>query len=75
MSVISSVRLAVGDLDRVAAWVTVTGFVQAEPGYGRTTAVVNAFSEAVIKILATLPGNTPASPLAQQRCRSTCRSL
>ncbi len=50
LSVISSVRAVVGDLDRVAAWVTVSGFVQAEPGYAQTTAVVNAFSRLVIDV-------------------------
>ena len=50
LSVISSVQDAVGDLDRVGAWVTVSGFVQAEPGYAQTTAVVNAFSEVVIDV-------------------------
>ena len=50
LSVISSVQDAVGDLDRVGAWVTVSGFVQAKPGYAQTTAVVNAFSEVVIDV-------------------------
>lgn len=50
LSVMSSVRAAVGDLDRIAAWVAVSGFVQAEAGYAQTTAVVNAFSEVVIEV-------------------------
>jgi enamine deaminase RidA (YjgF/YER057c/UK114 family) len=50
LSVIGSVRDAIGDLDRIAAWVTVSGFVQAQPGYAQTTAVVNAFSEVVIAV-------------------------
>jgi len=50
LSVISSVREAIGDLDRVAAWVTVSGFVQAEPGYAQTTAAINAFSQVVIDV-------------------------
>lgn len=50
LSVISSLQQTLGDLDRVAAWVTVSGFVQAEPGYAQTTAVINAFSEVVIEI-------------------------
>ena len=50
LSVMSSVRDAVGELDRVAAWVTVSGFVQAEPGYAQTTAVVNAFSEVILEV-------------------------
>lgn len=50
LSVISSVQHAVGDLDQVTAWVTVSGFVQAEPGYAKTTAIVNAFSEVIIDV-------------------------
>jgi hypothetical protein len=50
LSVISSVQAAVGDLDRVAAWATVSGFVQAEPGYAQTTAVINAFSERLVAV-------------------------
>jgi enamine deaminase RidA (YjgF/YER057c/UK114 family) len=50
LSVMSSVREAVGDLDRVGAWVTVSGFVQAEPGYAQTTAVVNACSRVILEV-------------------------
>ena len=56
LSVISSIRQAVGDLDRVAEWVSVSGFVQAEPGYGQTTSVLNAFSETVIEIFGDTAG-------------------
>jgi len=47
LAVIGTVQRAVGDLDRVAAWLTVSGFVFAEPGYRHTTAVLNAFSAVV----------------------------
>jgi enamine deaminase RidA (YjgF/YER057c/UK114 family) len=50
LAVIAGVEEAVGDLDRVDAWLTVTGFVQAEPGYDRTTAVLNSFSEVVLAV-------------------------
>lgn len=50
LSVLSSVSSAIGDLDRITAWVTVTGFVQAHPGYAQTTAVINAFSELVLEV-------------------------
>lgn len=39
-----------GDLDRIGAWLTVTGFVNAEPGYEQTTAVLNGFSEVVLDV-------------------------
>ncbi len=50
LSVLASVRDAVGDLDRIAAWATVTGFVQAEPGYAQTTAIINSFSQVLIDV-------------------------
>lgn len=50
LSVIGSVRHAIGDLDRIEAWLTVSGFVNATPGYARTTAVINAFSEVVLDV-------------------------
>lgn len=49
-SVIADVERAVGDLDRIDAWVSVTGFVQAEAGYARTTAVLNSFSQVVLDV-------------------------
>lgn len=50
LSVMASVRQAVGDLDRIEAWLSVSGFVNAEPGYASTTAVVNGFSEVVLDV-------------------------
>ncbi len=50
LSVLSSVQQAIGDLDRIAAWVTVTGFVQAQPGFTGTTAVINGFSQVVLDV-------------------------
>ncbi len=50
LSVMASVRQAVGDLDRIEAWLSVGGFVNAEPGYALTTAVVNGFSEVVLDV-------------------------
>ncbi len=56
LSVLASVRGAVGDLDRIAAWVTVTGFVQAEPGYAQTTAIINSFSQVLIDVFGASAG-------------------
>ncbi len=56
LSVLASVRAAVGDLDRIAAWATVTGFVQAEPGYAYTTAIINSFSQVLIDVFGATVG-------------------
>jgi enamine deaminase RidA (YjgF/YER057c/UK114 family) len=50
LSILGSVRAVIGDLDRITAWVTVTGFVQAEPGYAKTTAVLNGFSQLILDV-------------------------
>ncbi|QQZ13794.1 MULTISPECIES: RidA family protein [Rhodococcus] len=50
LAVLAGVRRAVGDLNRIDAWLTVTGFVNAEPGYEQTTAVLNGFSEVVLDV-------------------------
>lgn len=50
LSVMASVRQAVGGLDRVEAWLSVNGFVNAEPGYAFSTAVMNGFSEVVLDV-------------------------
>lgn len=56
LSVIAGVQRAVGDLDRVTAWVTVSGFVQAQPGYPETTAVMNAFSQVILEVFGATVG-------------------
>lgn len=56
LSVMAGVEQAVGDLDRIDAWLTVTGFVQAEPGYPKTTAVLNSFSEVVLDVFGPVVG-------------------
>jgi enamine deaminase RidA (YjgF/YER057c/UK114 family) len=80
-----SARLAVlavlGDLDRVSAWLMVNGYVNAEPGYPQTTAVMNPFSDLIIDLygadaesharttigVATVPLNLPSSSPPKSR--------
>lgn len=50
LSVLGSVKQAIGDLDRISAWLTVTGMVNADRKFGQTTLVVNGFSDAVIEV-------------------------
>ena len=73
LAILSSLKTALGDLDRVSAWLVVSGYVNADPGYRQTTAVMNAFSELILQIygaeagthartaigVATLPLNLP----------------
>jgi hypothetical protein len=50
LSLLASLKHAVGDLDRVAAWLTVKGFVNAAPGFAWTTNVMNGFSDLVLDL-------------------------
>ena len=50
LSMLGSLKRVLGDLDKVAAWLTITGFVNADPGYPMTTLVMNAVSELVLDL-------------------------
>lgn len=50
LTIIGNLQRALGDLDRITHWVTVSGYVNAEPGFTQTTAVMNAFSDVVQQI-------------------------
>jgi hypothetical protein len=64
----------VGDLDRIT-WLSVSGYVNAEPAYGETATVMNGFYDLVLSVFG---ARTPATRLARRsvcpRCRSTSRS-
>jgi enamine deaminase RidA (YjgF/YER057c/UK114 family) len=50
LAVLRALKTALGDLDRVTAWLTVSGFVNADPGYPHTTLVLNPFSELILDL-------------------------
>ncbi len=50
VAVFAAVQRAIGSLDRVRAWLTVDGCVNASAGYAQTTAVINPFSELVLDV-------------------------
>ncbi|MEJ7838566.1 MAG: RidA family protein [Thermomicrobiales bacterium] len=50
LSILGSLKRALGDLDRVTAWLMVTGMVNADPGYTQTTNVINGFSDFIIEL-------------------------
>ncbi len=47
LAILASLKAALGDLDRVVAWLTLDGHINAEPGYPSTTAVINPVSELI----------------------------
>jgi enamine deaminase RidA (YjgF/YER057c/UK114 family) len=56
LAALASVKAALGDLDRITAWLTVSGYVNAEPGFAQTTAVINPVSELLVRLFGTDAG-------------------
>lgn len=50
LAVIAGLKTAIGDLDRIAGWATVSGFVNADDGYAQTTLVLNPFSDLILDV-------------------------
>jgi len=50
LAILSSLKAALGDLDRVGAWLMVNGFVNSDPGYPQTTLVMNPCSELILDL-------------------------
>ena len=50
LSVLGSLKRALGDLDRVAAWGRVFGMVNSAPGFNRQPAVINGFSDLILDL-------------------------
>jgi len=50
LSMLGSLSRALGDLDRVTAWVRVFGMVNSAPGFADQPAVINGFSDLVLEL-------------------------
>ena len=50
LAILASLRHALGDLDRVTGWLRVFGMVNAAPGFTRTPAVINGFSDLILDL-------------------------
>ncbi len=50
LALLASLKRTVGDLDRVQAWLVVSGFVNAVDGLGRTTTVLNGCSDLLLEL-------------------------
>ncbi|MCX5043687.1 RidA family protein [Aldersonia sp. NBC_00410] len=50
LSMLGTLARTLGDLDRVSAWLTVSGAVQAAPGFPQTTVILNGFSDLVTQV-------------------------
>jgi enamine deaminase RidA (YjgF/YER057c/UK114 family) len=50
LAMLGALRATLGSLDRVRDWVSVSGFVNADPGYAQTTAVLNPASDLLLEV-------------------------
>lgn len=50
LSILGSLRRALGDLDRVTGWVRVFGMVNSAPGFSQQPAVINGFSDLILAL-------------------------
>jgi len=50
LAMFASLKAALGDLDRIAGWSIVNGFVNADAGYAQTTLVLNPFSDLLLEV-------------------------
>jgi enamine deaminase RidA (YjgF/YER057c/UK114 family) len=50
LTILSELKREIGDLDRISAWLNVLGFVNCDPGFGRTSYVISGFSDFIIDL-------------------------
>jgi enamine deaminase RidA (YjgF/YER057c/UK114 family) len=50
LAMLGALRSTLGSLDRVRDWVSLSGFVNADPGYQQTTVVLNPASDLLLEI-------------------------
>jgi enamine deaminase RidA (YjgF/YER057c/UK114 family) len=70
LSILSSLKRELGDLDRVTAWLMVYGLVNAVPGFTQTTNVINGFSDLILELYGPEAGMHAPTRRAWPRYRS-----
>ena len=50
LSILGSLKRALGDLDRIRHWVRVFGMVNSAPGFVRQPSVINGFSDLILEL-------------------------
>ncbi len=63
LAIIGSLKRALGDLDRVTAWLKILGLVNASPGFTQTPAVINGFTDLIITIWGPTAGSHARSAI------------
>lgn len=50
LSILGSLQRALGDLDRISAWVRIFGMVNSAPGFNKQPSVINGFSDLILEL-------------------------
>ena len=50
LAILASLKRELGELDRVSGWVKALGLVNCSPGFSKTPAVINGFSELILEL-------------------------
>ena len=50
LSILGSLKRAIGDLDRITAWGRVFGMVNSAPGFQKQPSVINGFSDLILEL-------------------------
>ena len=50
LAILASLKRELGELDRVTGWVKALGLVNCAPGFSKTPAVINGFSELILEL-------------------------
>lgn len=50
LAILSSLKRAIGDLDRIDEWVRILGMVNSAPGFSQQPAVINGFTELIVAL-------------------------
>ncbi len=61
LSILGSLKRALGDLDRIDAWSRVFGMVNSAPGFNQQPSVINGFSDLILEVF---------GPVVGAHCRS-----
>lgn len=62
LSILSSLRRELGDLDRVAAWLKVVGYIHCSPGFGQNAKVLDGFSDLITELWGDGGGHARSAP-------------
>ena len=56
LSILGSLKRALGDLDRISAWCRVFGMVNSASGFNRQPSVINGFSDLILELYGPVAG-------------------